>query len=116
MAVTLINVFIVPTDKKDAFLKEWKATTDVFRKKPGFIETHLHQNTGVGNSTFSFVNIARWTTAEEWRSTHDDYEPTEYSVPGVKGHAAIFETCIDVYSDSRSESEQDGHWIAASGL
>ena len=34
---------------------------DFFRNATdsGFLETHLHKNTGVGNSTFSFINIAR---------------------------------------------------------
>lgn len=99
MPVTLINVFNVPEDQQDAFLAHWKQTTEVFRKKPGFIETHLHRNTGVGNQTFQFINIAKWQSAEAWRSNHEAYTPTEYNIPGVKGHPAIFETAMNVYSD-----------------
>ena len=96
MPVTLINAFIVPDDQEEAFLENWNETTAVFKKDPGFIEAHLHRNTGVGNGTFRFINIARWASAEAWRSTHDAYQPGEYRLPGVKGHAAIFEPIIDV--------------------
>jgi heme-degrading monooxygenase HmoA len=95
MSVTLINVFVVPKDSEEDFLSNWKMTTQVFVKDAGFIEAHLHRNTGVGNSTFSFINIARWRSADAWRMAHDAYSPTEYRVPGVKGHPAIFEPIID---------------------
>jgi heme-degrading monooxygenase HmoA len=113
MAVTLINVFNVPAESVDAYLENWERTTGVFKTKPGFIETHLHRNTGVGNQTFQFINIARWTSREAWKETHDEYKPTEYDVPGVKGHPAIFETLINVYADRLPQSERGGHWIAS---
>jgi heme-degrading monooxygenase HmoA len=95
MAVTLINVFVVPKESEDEFLQNWKLTTTVFVKDPGFIEAHLHRNVGVGNGTFSFINIARWQSAEAWRVAHDAYSPSEYRIPGVKGHPAIFEPIVD---------------------
>ncbi len=113
MAVTLMNVFLVPQDREEDFLREWTLTTEVFKTKPGFIETHLHRNTGTGNQTFQFINVARWTSAEAWKSTHDDYNPTEYAVPGVKGHPAIFQTILNVYSDALAPAERAEHWIAS---
>lgn len=113
MPVTLINVFNVPADREAEFLANWRATTEVFKAREGFLETHLHRNTGVGNQTFQFVNVARWTSAEAWHANHDDYKPTEYLVPGVKGHPAIFETVINVYGDAVPAGEQGGHWIAS---
>ncbi|WP_149086578.1 antibiotic biosynthesis monooxygenase family protein [Pseudomonas prosekii] len=98
MPVTLINVFNVPAEKEEEFLLHWKQTTDVFRRKKGFVETHLHRNTGVGNQTFQFVNIAKWESAEAWRSIHDEYQPSEYTLAGVKGHPAIFESVMNVHS------------------
>ena len=97
MAVTLINTFIVPEDKEAEFLEHWKTTSRVFAGRPGFVETHLHRNTGIGNGTFRFINIARWESAEAWRSNHSDYVPGEYSIPGVKGHPAIFKCVVDMY-------------------
>jgi heme-degrading monooxygenase HmoA len=113
MAVTLINVFTVKAESVDEYLRNWTLTTEVFKTKPGFIETHLHRNTGVGNQTFQFINIARWTSREAWKQTHDDYRPTEYTIEGVVGHPAIFETIINVYSDTLSQSERSNHWIGS---
>lgn len=97
MAVTLLNVFIVPEDKEEEFLENWRKTAAHFQKTDGFIECHFHRNTGVGNGTFKFINIAKWESAEAWRSSHQDYPPTEYQIAGVKGHPAIFESIVDLY-------------------
>ena len=113
MAVTLMNVFQVPVEQEDDFLREWRRTTEVFRRRPGFIETHLHRNMGVGNQTFQFINVARWESADAWRQNHSDYTPSEYSLPGVKGHPAIFQTLINVYNEAVPEDQRDLHWIAA---
>ena len=112
MAVTLINTFIVPEDKEDEFLRNWKTTSAVFAGKPGFIETHLHRNTGVGNGTFRFINIARWESAEAWRTNHADYTPGEYSIPGVKGHPAIFECVVDLYNSDADSARAAGAFLS----
>lgn len=109
MAVTLINVFMVPADKQEEFLATWKQTSSHFEKSAadsGFIETHLHRNTGVGNQTFAFINIARWKSADHWKNAHDAYSPKEYLIPGVKGHPAIFESVVDVYSSNHVGSRE----------
>ncbi len=104
MAVTLINVFMVPADRQEEFLSTWKETANVFQaaKGSGFLETHLHRNTGTGNQTFAFVNIARWESAEHWQRSHDTYKPKEYLIPGIKGHPAIFECVVDLYGDGNT--------------
>ncbi len=107
MAVTLLNAFIVPEDQEAEFLKRWKTTSAYFSGKQGFIETHLHRNTGVGNGAFRFINIARWESAEAWRSTHDDYKPTENDIPGVKGHPAIFECIVDMVNEDAVKALKD---------
>ncbi|CAN5645333.1 hypothetical protein BH09PSE5_BH09PSE5_45550 [soil metagenome] len=108
MAVTLINVFIVPVEHEEQFLATWRQTSAHFRDKPdsGFIETHLHKNTGVGNRAFTFVNIARWQSADHWKNSHDAYSPKEYLIPGVKGHPAIFECVVDVYGAAKTDSRE----------
>ena len=99
MAVTLINVFIVPADKEEEFLSNWRQTSKFFSTTPGtgFIETHLHKNLGTGNPTFTFINIASWESPEHWKRSHDGYKPTEYLIPGVKGHPSIFECVVDIF-------------------
>ena len=77
MTVTLMNVFIVPPSKEEEFSANWNKTTEVFKRDPGFVETHLHRNTGVGSTTFQFINSARWRSAEDWKRAHDAYPPTE---------------------------------------
>lgn len=99
MPVTLLNVFIVPNEKEEEFLNNWRATAEHFSKTPGFVECHFHRNTGVGNGTFKFINIAKWDSAEAWRVAHDAYPPTEYKVDGVKGHPAIFEVVAEIYRE-----------------
>lgn len=96
MAVTLINVFTVPEEREAEFVENWRRTAQHFQHVKGFLETHFHRNTGVGNGTFSFINIAKWESAEAWRSSHEAYKPTEYAIPGVKGHPAIFESIFDL--------------------
>lgn len=105
MAVTLINVFEVAAESEAAFLANWQQSANTFAQTPGFIETHLHRNTGAGNQTFRFINIARWESAEAWRSSHAAYPPTEYALPGVKGHPAIYESVVDMFGDGRETGD-----------
>jgi hypothetical protein len=111
---TLINVFIIPNDKEDEFLENWHRTSAVFQQDGGLIEAHLHRNAGVGNQTFQFINIARWTSAEAWRSAHEAYPPTEYSVEGVVGHPAIYSPVADIYGVGHTPDDAAGRaWLKA---
>jgi len=103
LAVTLLNVFSVPEHLEAEFLKNWQKSADRFSRTPGFIETHLHRNTGVGNGTFRFINIARWESADAWHSSHAAYPPTEYAIPGVQGHSAIYECIVDMEVSGRPD-------------
>lgn len=94
MPVTLINVFAVPQDQRDEFLKRWTQTTQVYARTEGFIETHLHENAGVGNPTFQFINFAIWASNEAFLQAHKDYVPEEESIPGISFHPAIFEEVV----------------------
>lgn len=102
MPVTLINVFIVPEDKEDEFVVNWRKSAAQFQLEPGFVETHFHKNTGIGNPTFTFINIATWESPDAWRIAHEKFPPTEYAVEGVRGHPAIYEPIIDVTLDGPS--------------
>ncbi len=70
ITATLINAFIVPTDKEEEFLENWKQTTDYFSGRKGFIETFLHRNAGVGNQPFMYINLAKWESKEVWSQVH----------------------------------------------
>ena len=94
MSVTLINVFQLPQDQRDEFLKRWTATTQVYARTEGFIETHLHENVGVGSSTFQFINFAIWASNEAFIQAHRDYVPGEESIAGISFDPAIFEEVV----------------------
>lgn len=115
MEATLINVFIVPADRETEFLEHWERTSAVFRTGGALLEAHLHRNTDAGDSTFRYVNVARWTSAQAWRAAHDAYPPTEYGIPGVKGHPSIFQAKRHIYADNPRVVADTRHWIAAGG-
>lgn len=58
MPVTLVDVFKLAQDQRDQFLRRWTETTQAYARTEGFLETHLHENTGIGNPAFQFVNVA----------------------------------------------------------
>lgn len=94
MPVTLINPFTVPEDQEAAFLERWRRTLEAFSRMPGFIEARLHRNTGGGDPTFRFVNVALWESAEALRAAAEAYRPTEADLPGVEAHPGIFESVV----------------------
>lgn len=94
MPVTLINVFKLPEGQRDEFLRRWTETTQVYARTEGFIETHLHENTGIGNPTFQFINIALWASNEAFIRAHKDYVPGEESIAGISFHPAIFDEVV----------------------
>ncbi|PRY41691.1 antibiotic biosynthesis monooxygenase family protein [Umezawaea tangerina] len=112
MEATLINVFIVPAEREAEFLEHWERTSAIFRKGGALLEAHLHRNTDAGDSTFRYINIARWTSGEAWRKAHQEHLPTEYDIPGVKGHPSIFEAQRHIYAEGAPVAADTGHWIA----
>lgn len=96
MPVTLINVFKVPTEQEDPFIKTWNETSGVYARTQGFIDTRMHRNTGVGSPMFTFINIAVWASNEAFIQAHKDYVPGEESIPGVEFHPAIYEEIITI--------------------
>jgi heme-degrading monooxygenase HmoA len=66
MSVTLINIFEVPEGDEDAFIAAWEKTRNYLVQSPAHIETALHQSLHDGQ--FRFVNIAHWTSEEEFNA------------------------------------------------
>ncbi|HEX3920268.1 MAG TPA: antibiotic biosynthesis monooxygenase family protein [Caulobacteraceae bacterium] len=85
MSVTLINLFTVPAEEADAFAARFQATVETLRSLDGFERTELHRNSGVGDPTYQFVNIATWATAEAWRAAL----PQIIATAGTLGLGAI---------------------------
>ena len=68
MSLTLVNLFTVPEDEADSFVARFKETADRCAGIAGFEGTELHRNSGVGDQTYRFVNIATWESAAAWRA------------------------------------------------
>ena len=94
MPVKLINAFQVPEEQREEFLKRWTETTQVYARTAGFLETRLHRNTGVGNQTFQFINVALWASFEAFMRAQEDFVPGEESIPWISFHPAILEEVI----------------------
>ena len=64
MGVTLINIFEVPRGDEEEFLVAWEKSRDYLMTWPAHLETKLHQS--LNDTKFRFVNVAQWTSAEEF--------------------------------------------------
>ncbi|TDV48790.1 antibiotic biosynthesis monooxygenase family protein [Actinophytocola oryzae] len=96
MTVTLINSFIVPQDEEEAFLQAWRETVDHFATAPGFVQTRLHRNTGLNDTTFQYVNIALWQDVEAYRAVFRNFTPAGQRIAGVKAHPGLYEVIEEV--------------------
>jgi len=72
-AVTLINSFIVPEGRDEAFVDLWTKTSHYFRAQPGFLSLRLHRAVTPG-AQYRYVNVARWASDAEYRAPHGTEE------------------------------------------
>jgi heme-degrading monooxygenase HmoA len=63
--VVLVNVFHVPLDSADAFVKAWQDDARYFKEQPGFISAQLHRGI-LGSGTF--LNYSIWQTVRAFRN------------------------------------------------
>jgi heme-degrading monooxygenase HmoA len=66
-AVVLINPFSVPAASDADFLRRWEAARDALREQPGYLSTRLYRSL-TPEAEFRFVNVARWESAQAFRS------------------------------------------------
>jgi heme-degrading monooxygenase HmoA len=67
MSLTLVNLFTVPAGEEDAFAARFKTVVENLSGVAGFEGTELHRHAGVGDTSYAFVNIAKWESADAWR-------------------------------------------------
>jgi heme-degrading monooxygenase HmoA len=92
----MVDVFVLPEELEDEFFKNWKQTADFYSQIPGFLDTNLYRNTGVGDGAFKFINVAHFEDAAAFNSAHANYTSEQISLPGVKHHPAIFESVMHI--------------------
>jgi len=66
-AVVLINSFEVPAADAENFIAAWERTRAYLETQPGYIDTARHQALE-SDGEFLFVNVARWASAEPFRT------------------------------------------------
>ena len=67
--VTLINSFVVPDGRDEAFQHLWTQTSRYFRAQPGFVSLRLHRAV-TPEARYRFVNVAQWASAAQYRTPH----------------------------------------------
>jgi hypothetical protein len=102
MSLTLVNLFTVPEAEADAFVERFKATAERCVGVAGFEGTELHRNTGVGDQTYQFVNIAKWESAEAWRAALPQIMAGASLAGGVIPKATLYESVFRFSADGES--------------
>jgi heme-degrading monooxygenase HmoA len=71
--VVLMNRFVVPAGRDDAFVELWTETSEYFRAQPGFVSLKLHRAVSV-DAEHRYVNVAVWESAAHYAAPHQTDE------------------------------------------
>lgn len=71
--VTLINKFVVPAERDEAFMALWTETSLYFRAQPGFVSLRFHRAVSP-DADYRYVNVATWRSLDDFRAAHDTDE------------------------------------------
>jgi heme-degrading monooxygenase HmoA len=71
--VVLMNRFVVPEGRDDAFVALWTETSEYFRAQPGFVSLKLHRAASV-DAEHRYVNVAVWESAAHYAAPHQTDE------------------------------------------
>ncbi|RFC32335.1 MAG: Heme-degrading monooxygenase HmoA [Candidatus Nitrotoga sp. SPKER] len=97
MSVTLINLFAVPNDKEDEFIKLWEAIKVDITKQPGFISGKFHKSLKP-DSRFNFINMALWENEETyWKAFEKSAAPMKEKLQqmGVEMIPALYNVIFE---------------------
>src|SRR6185369_13602619 len=67
--VTLINSFVVPEGRDEAFVALWTQASRYFREQPGFLSLRLHRALSP-DAAYRFVNVAEWVSHQAFAAAH----------------------------------------------
>lgn len=97
MPVTLINVFSVPRNKDDEFVKWWQDVKASITKEPGFISGKFHRSIKP-ESKFNFINVAVWDNEEVyWKAYEKSVTPMKKKLEqfGVDMVPALYDVVFE---------------------
>jgi heme-degrading monooxygenase HmoA len=69
--VTLINCFEIPAGREEEFLRVFQQVNAFMRLQPGYLSHKMHRAL-TPDSSFRFVNVVQWASAEHCRAAHGD--------------------------------------------
>ena len=89
--VVLINSFEVPGAAAGRFITAWPQARDYLAAQPGYVDTAPHQAMTPG-ADFQFVNIARWATAEDFRTAvgSPGFRQAAADLAGYRSHPSLY--------------------------
>jgi heme-degrading monooxygenase HmoA len=105
--VTLINSFVVPEGRDEAFVELWTQTSHYFRAQPGFLSLRLHRAVTPGTE-YRYVNVARWASDAEYRAPHgtDEFRRlvSQEAWREFPSTPVLYEVVLDVGNDTGTTS------------
>jgi heme-degrading monooxygenase HmoA len=69
--VTLVNCFAIPAGREEEFFALWKQVNTYMRGKKGYLGHKLHRSLAP-DAKYRFVNVAQWTSVEDFNAAHDE--------------------------------------------
>ena len=97
MPITLINMFSVPKDKEDQFLKWFQDETGNMTKQQGFISGTLHKSIKP-DSKYNFINLAIWENEDVyWKAYEKSVTPMKSKLAqlGVEMVPALYNVVFE---------------------
>ena len=87
----LINPFEVPEGVDDErFLEGWSRAAEYMQSRPGFVASRLHRAVSP-NARFRFVNVAEWTSAEDFQAAVSSPEFQAMAAGSPPNYPALYE-------------------------
>lgn len=96
--VTLINVFEIPEDRVEEFVKGWSERAKLMSGKPGFRDTALHRALS-SETRFQFVNISHWDSEDTYQTATADPQfqasaAMAQAIPNLAAHPALYRVVV----------------------
>jgi heme-degrading monooxygenase HmoA len=112
-AVTLINVFEVPSEHLDTFIAHWRKRAALMRSKPGFLDSRLHRALS-SQTRFSLINVAHWASEEDYQAALADPEfqervraVTADPQAPIAAHPALYQVAVELSGPAPNTPDQN---------